>query len=202
VFEVDIDETTPTEEITTTGERLKPIFDEVRINAPEETAADAEALGAAVDALVEGDATAFNADATFEQYLGFVDASVDVCGFPTTEVTAIDYAYEGVPESLPAGTQAIAFANASETEEHEFVVFRKADGETRSAEELLNDPAAQEEGPGEFVGVAFAPPGDAFSSLLTLDAGDYIAVCFVPVGGAEEAPPHFTQGMFVEFSVS
>jgi hypothetical protein len=203
VFEVEIDETTPAEDVVAAGEQLKPIFDEVRINAPEETAADAEDLGTAIDALLDGDQTAFNADATFEQYIGLVDASVDACGFPTTDVTAVDYAFEGVPETLPSGPQAIAFSNTSEGgEEHEFAVFRQADGETRSAEEVLNDPATEEEGPGQFVGAAFAPPGEEFSTLLELDPGNYIAVCFVPVGGAEEAPPHFTQGMFTEFSVS
>ena len=203
VFQVDVDESSSEEEIVEVGEQLNPLFDEIEANAPDSLAADAEELGATVEALLDGDAEAFNADATFEQYLGLVDGAIDECDFEQSTVTAVDYAFEDVPESLSPGTQAITLDNQSEAdEEHEFVIFRKADGETRSAEELLNDPAAEEEGPGEFVGVAFAPPGASASSLVELEAGDYIAACFIPLGGDESAPPHFTQGMFTEFSVS
>ena len=31
--------------------------------------------------------------------------------------------------------------------------------------------------------------------------GEYAMVCFIPVGGAEDGPPHFTQGMVQEFIV-
>lgn len=190
------------EQATAAGEQLRPLFDEVEANAPEDLATTAEELGATLDDLVEGDATAFNSDATFETYIGLVDESVPQCGYDNTEVTAVDYAFEGVPAELSAGTQAITLVNDSAaSEEHEFIVFRKAEGETRSAEELLNDPAAQEEGPGEFVGAAFAPAGESAASLITLDPGDYMAVCFIPVGGGDDGPPHFTQGMVAEFSV-
>ena len=203
VFSIEIDEESSEEEIVAAGEQLKPIFDEVEANAPDDLAATAEELGATVDGLLEGEEEAFNADATFETYLGLVSDSIGPCGYENTEVTAVDYAFEDVPATLPAGTSAITLTNASESgEEHEFVVFRKADGETRSAEELLNDPAAAEEGPGEFAGVSFAPPGTEAASLFSLEAGDYIAVCFIPLGGGEDGPPHFTAGMFAEFSVS
>lgn len=33
------------------------------------------------------------------------------------------------------------------------------------------------------------------------DPGSYIAVCFIPIGGGEEGPPHFTGGMVAEFDV-
>jgi hypothetical protein len=34
-----------------------------------------------------------------------------------------------------------------------------------------------------------------------LEPGEYVMVCFVSVGGAEDGPPHFTQGMKYEFTV-
>lgn len=203
VFQSEVAEDASPEEAAAVGEELQPLFDEVEANAPEDLAPTAEDLGVALDQLVEGDAAEFNSDATFETYLGLVGDSVPQCGYDNTEVTAVDYAFEGVPAELSAGTQAITLVNESEAdEEHEFIVFRKAEGETRSAEELLNDPAAQEQGPGEFVGAAFAPPGESAAALVTLEPGDYIAVCFIPVGGGEDGPPHFTQGMVAEFSVS
>ena len=204
VFQVELDEETPEEEVIAAGEELAPLFDGVQENAPESLSADAEELGATIDGLLEGDAEEFNSDATFEQYLGLVGGAVDECDFEETGVTAVDYAFEGVPDSLSAGAQAITLENQSEAdEEHEMVIFRLADDETRSAEEILNDPATQEEGPpGEFVGAAFAPPGESGSALLDLAAGNYMAVCFIGVGGAEDGAPHFTQGMFAEFTVS
>ena len=61
---------------------------------------------------------------------------------------------------------------------------------------------------------AFAFPGSSDSRIIELEAGEYLAVCFIPVGltpevaeaaesGGEEpqGPPHFTQGMRAEFTV-
>ena len=48
---------------------------------------------------------------------------------------------------------------------------------------------------------AFAPPGEGGSTLAELSAGDYAMICFIPVGGGEDGPPHFTQGMIHEFTV-
>lgn len=53
----------------------------------------------------------------------------------------------------------------------------------------------------EFVTATFAEPGDEGSALVTLEPGDYAMVCFVPVGGGEDGPPHFTEGMLHEFTV-
>ena len=203
VFQVEIDDETPEEDVVAAGEQLKPLFDDVVASAPDSLSGDVDEIASVIDDLTQGDATAFNEDATFEKYLALTNGVVDECSFEEATVTAVDYEFQNVPEDLSAGTQAITLDNQSEAdEEHEFVIFRKADGETRSAEELLNDPAAAEEGPGEFVGVAFAPPGESASSLIELEAGDYIAACFVPLGGDESSPPHFTQGMFTEFSVA
>ena len=54
----------------------------------------------------------------------------------TIEVTAIDYAYEGLPSEVDSGT-ALALRNTSAAELHELVALRLPDDETRSAEELL-----------------------------------------------------------------
>ena len=40
------------------------------------------------------------------------------------------------------------------------------------------------------------------NQIATLDPGRYIAVCFLPAGGAEGSPPHFMQGMTAEFEVA
>lgn len=60
----------------------------------------------------------------------------------------------------------------------------------------------------------FGEPGDDDYFVADLEEGEYIALCFIPVGltpeaaaaveeGGEEpqGPPHFTQGMRAEFTV-
>jgi hypothetical protein len=197
----ELDETSSAEDIEAAGAELGPLWATVADNAPDDLSAAVDELSPAIEALDEGDATAFNADASFETYMGLVSGALDTCEFETVAVGGVDYAFEGVPSTIEAGTIAFAFTNESDAEDHEMVVFRKADGETRSAEELLNDPALAEAGPGEFVTATFAPPGGEGAALTELEPGDYVMVCFVPVGGAEDGPPHFTEGMLSEFTV-
>lgn len=200
------------EDMASTGEELSSVWERVVTAVPEDAAADAEELQGALDDLAAGDPAAFGSDETFERYSGVVSATVPECGFETVAVTGVDYAFEGLPETISAGTVALEFENATEAGEmHEIALFKKAEGETRSAEEIMNDPAAEEEGPGEFAGVSFAPPGVTSIGLTELTPGEYIAVCFIPTGSgeideeqAEEGaggPPHFTQGMLAEFTV-
>jgi len=194
-------EEAPPEEVAAAGEELRALWDDVLTEVPDDAAASAEELSGVLDDLAAGDPEAFNADATFETYTQVLSATIGECGFETLSATAVDYGFEGLPETVPAGTVALELTNDSEGEEHEMVIFKKADGETRSVEEIMNDPASEEEGPGEFAGFTMAPPGETGAGLAELTAGDYMVVCFIPVGGAEDGPPHFSQGMFAEFSV-
>ena len=146
-------------------------------------------------------------------------------GGETVEVTAIDYEFEGLPDTVEAGTT-FTMINDSAEEAHEMVAILLPDDETRSVEDLL---ALPEEELGELAQtepsfVLVAGPGDAAMAVLgdgTLSAaGRYLLACFIPVGadpeeflGAAEGtgaegppevaggPPHFTEGMFGEVTV-
>jgi hypothetical protein len=100
-----------------------------------------------------------------------------------------------------AGDVAFRMTNESEAEEHEMIIFARAEGETRSFEEIMNLPEEESESAVRFVGATFAPPGGSGAVFAELEPGDYAMACFIPVGGGEEGPPHFTQGMFTEFTV-
>jgi hypothetical protein len=60
----------------------------------------------------------------------------------------------------------------------------------------------------EFTAAAFAPAGETSSAAADLRAGDFVMVCFVPVGSDASAeqvgdgPPHCEEGMWTCFSVS
>ena len=203
VFQVDISEDSTEEEIVATGEEIGPLFQAIADDAPDDLATAADELNESVQALTEGDAEAFNADATFEQYTELVGGAIDTCEFETVEVTGIDFEYEGVPETIDAGTVAFQFTNDAETEDHMMGILKKKDGVDLTWEELLDLPEGEAESMTEFKGEAFAPAGESSSALAELDAGEYAMICFIPVGSpeVEDGPPHFTQGMLAEFTV-
>ncbi len=198
--EVDLEDATADEAMAAHAQ-LEPLWAPIRDGAPEDVRAEVDQLDPSIEGLAEGDAEAFNADETFETYQVMVGKAIPSCDFETVSVTAVDYAFEGVPETLPAGTLAFEFENASDEEEHEMVVFKKNDP-SQSTEELFELPEEEAMAAITFAGFAFASPGDSSSSLISFDEpGDYTMVCFIPVGGGEEGPPHFTQGMVAEFTV-
>ena len=82
------------------------------------------------------------------------------------------------------------------------VMFRKADGETRSFEELFALPEEEAGDAVTFTAATFSPIGETTYAVADLEPGQYAAVCFIPVGGAEDGPPHFTEGMLAEFEVA
>lgn len=143
--------------------------------------------------------------ATFGELGGIVN---DTCADETLEVTAMDYEFDGIPAELSAGTYGVDFSNEG-NEFHEMVVFRKGDDTTESFEEIF---AMEEDAAMALVaevGGTFAPPGESAGGLFDMsEPGEYVAVCFIPVGSTPEAgeevdgPPHFTQGMLSEFTVS
>lgn len=130
----------------------------------------------------------------------------DNCGFEQIAVTAVDYAFEGVPETLAAGTVTFDFTNEGK-EMHEMLTVRYKDPET-TVEDLmkLSDKEAQKMI--DFLGASFGPPGVSDIESKDLTPGKYALLCFVPVGSTSEkaarkadGPPHVARGMFAEFTV-
>jgi len=174
---------------------------DVEQNAPEELAEPVEAAVTAAREALGGDESAFD-DAFFESIAAIDGYRFDHC--PTdaqVEVAAVEYAFEDAPATVPAGTVAFKMSNEGE-EEHEMVVFARAEGETRSFQELVELPEGESDDAVRFVGAAFAPPGSDGVVIADLEPGDYAMVCFIPVGGAEDGPPHAAEGMLAEFTVS
>src|SRR5688572_21554364 len=75
VFETDVEEATE-EEAKAAHETLGPLWAAVAESAPEAQADAVETLGATIDDLETGDATAFNADETSETYFTMVDETL------------------------------------------------------------------------------------------------------------------------------
>ncbi|MGH9271426.1 MAG: hypothetical protein ACRDZ2_09140, partial [Ilumatobacteraceae bacterium] len=121
------------------------------------------------------------------------------------EVNAIDYAFEDLPASVPAGTM-LNLTNSSTAEVHELVAFRLPDDETRPIEELVMLPEAEFGAllAGEPATVIVAPPSEggfpAVGDGTLTEPGRYAIMCFIPVG-ADPAPssslPHAARNAVV-----
>ena len=201
VFQIDVGGDSSEAEVKAAGEQLAPLFEPIVANAPDELAEDAETLNQSIQALLEGDAESFGSDATFELYTSLQGGAVDACGYEEIAVTGVDYAYEGAPDTIEAGTVAFRFTNAAAEEDHMMAIIRKKDGVALTFQELLELPDEEGEDKTEFLGEAFAPAGEESSAIATLTPGSYALICFIPVGGGEDGPPHFTEGMIHEFTV-
>ncbi|MGD8684264.1 MAG: hypothetical protein PVG27_09970 [Chloroflexota bacterium] len=115
------------------------------------------------------------------------DRTMDMEGL-SIDVGGVEYAFTGLPTSVPAGTTLTFTNNGAEI--HELVLARIADGVTESLEELLGmeaegrDPMA--EGLVTMIGDGqplIAVPGQTADGSFTLaEEGRYVALCFVPTG--------------------
>ena len=166
---------------------------------------------------------AFEDDAFVAVALRANQAAAAACGADETRVTAVDYAFQGLPATLEPGRRLFRFHNVG-TELHEMIFLRKKTTTTESFDQILALGAEnQEEAEGKVdeAGGLFAFPAPAAgpeavdsSTFLDFTPGQYVAVCFIPVGltpaaaqaaqqtGQEpEGPPHLTRGMKTEFTV-
>ena len=153
----------------------------------------------------------FQEDPTFVRAEAVIDEHMfAVCEADTTiEFSGTEYAFNGVPEEVAAGSVKIRFTNEG-AELHEAVHLVKKEGTTESWDELLELPQEEAMGKVDFVGAGFAFPGNFDVGVHDWEPGEHILVCFLPQGATPEAfasgeepegPPHFTLGMRHEFVV-
>ena len=185
-----------------TAERIR----EVASDAPEAAKEPMEAIAAGFD---EQGGEYTDSDEFGEQYEAVTKVVADACADDSISVTAVEYAFEGIPSGVSAGVIAAEFANEG-NEMHEIVVLRKKEGVEDSFDDIL---AKGEEEAQKLVDIAFGAfgaPGSTSTAVFDMrEPGEYAAVCFIPVGSTldkeetEEVngPPHFTQGMKTEFTV-
>jgi hypothetical protein len=115
-------------------------------------------------------------------------------------VVATEYQFEGVPETLEAGSYEFHLQNDGK-EPHEFVLAQILTDTPLEELLKLEDQALMKEI--KPLDGTFAEPGGTSEQPLSaeLEAGRYVAVCFVPVGGKKNGPPHAFKGMTHEFTV-
>jgi hypothetical protein len=189
---------------------LQPLVGPVVEAAPEDVSDDVQVLADAVDELsASGDATALQSP----EFLAASDTvhafDLATCDWGKVDVTTTEYRFDGIPADLPAGVTSFDLTNQG-SEPHELRIYRKAEGVTTPAAELLALPEDQLAEQAEMVGTGeYADPSDDGYFVADLAAGDYFAACFVPVGATSDsappdpdAPHHYDEGMLTEFTVS
>ena len=133
-----------------------------------------------------------------------------------------DFHYGDLPDEVPAGTR-IAVENESENELHEFVTYRLADDDDRTVDEIMADPGALlTSGPPVAVLLAMPDSDEQIAAVgdgVLAEPGRYIILCAIPTGAnpgeylaaaaesdgppeVDGGPPHFTQGMVAELTVT
>jgi hypothetical protein len=187
------------------GAQLEPALEKAEDTAPDEVSDDVETTTGLIRQMLEtGDVSLMDSEEARSADAGIDGYMVENCGYDEVEATAVDYEFEGIPDTVPSGTVALRFANEGE-EMHEIGIARINDGVTASVEELLSMPEEEAMTMVSFVGGAFAAPGDSDTTFLELEPGRYAAICFVPEGTMDmetmsEGAPHFTLGMVSEFT--
>jgi len=187
------------------GATVEPLLGDVEDTAPEELSDTVtQATGIVREALSGGDPSTLEgpefqqADDEIDEYM------LAECGYEQLEATGVDYEYEGLPDTIPEGVVAITFTNEGE-ELHEIGLARINDDVTMPVEEVLAQPEEQVFSMITLAGVTFAEPGQSETTFIRMEPGRYGAACFVPQGTTHEmpgeGPPHFTLGMFAEFTV-
>jgi hypothetical protein len=197
------------EEVAAWATEVQPLMAAVAAAAPDDVSEPVEAMQTALDEAAAGDPTLVNEPGTFEALAALEGAAYEGCGFTQVDVTAGDYLYEGVPESVPAGPLAIRITNAG-SEPHIILAIQRAEGNTTPAVELVDEffAAVGTGGPpppsvvGGMAGdPPFALPGGGVGGKVTdLAPGSYVLFC--PIGTlADESVSHYQEGMIAELEV-
>lgn len=163
---------------------------------------------ASTPTVAQQDVNPCSPDATPEETA--LEGGPPVEGATIHDIRAVEYRFDGVPETITAGPHGFRLIGAGE-ELHELALVRV--GDDRPIDDLLNLPEPEQQTAIPYLGGVTACPGTTSEPLgAELEPGRYALLCFVPVGTtpdlrgddlleAYEHAPHYTEGMIAEIVV-
>jgi hypothetical protein len=196
-------------------ESIRPIADDMVANAPREVSDEIGVFDNAVKEVENtGSFDPLERPDVLEASKSAHEFDVARCGWKRVDVTAVNYAFSGVPPELKRGPTSFELTNNG-TEHHEMVIYRRNDDIKETFDQLLAMPQEEAEQRVTFVVQDDAQPQeDGAHAVADLKGGEYAMICFIPVGSTPEAeraaqearqeiqgPPHFIRGMKSEFTV-
>lgn len=195
-------------------EEVQPLLDELRMAAPTERVGDVDAFNNLLtEAFQADDPFTVIESPEFREHDELLDVYMaENCGYERVEVTAIEYSFTGVPDTIGAGRVALTLTNGgAEVHEMGFGLFKE--DVDLSVQEVLDLPDREQDKqfqPSD-VGHFLAPPGGIDTEVIEVVAGRYGFICFIPQGTMSledlegqhggEGKPHAFLGMFGEFVV-
>jgi hypothetical protein len=193
-------------------DELDPVLTKAETSAPAEIAASVQALVAQTRTAIETETDPSDDPGYRELENTLGEYVYTSCGWQAYEVTMSEYAFEGIPKTLTTGPVAFKLVNEG-AEVHEIVPLR-IKNKNDKLKALLRLPEKKVEKKIQVLDHELAAPGDTAYMFLDLTkAGNYGAVCFVPVGtldlaslegehGGGDGPPHAFEGMYTTFKVT
>ena len=145
-------------------------------------------------------------DETLDLYRNTITWVGDNCDVETLDVTAVDFRFEDVPDELSTGYHVVDFTNSG-TENHEMFAFRIDDESIESVTDIFELPEDEVFSKITPVNAVYATPGSSdVASWNVTEPGRYAVFCAISLGSVDDSegdgPPHFTQGMVHEFTVT
>ena len=127
------------------------------------------------------------------------------CGFEPINVTATNYEYLNIKDTMPVGETSLTLTNVSD-QVHEISISRINDDINLTAREVLMLGEKDALAAISLVAYAAVPVNGSETTFLNLSPGRYYAVCFIPAGATSfhepsDGAPHFLYGMLKEFVV-
>jgi hypothetical protein len=174
--------------------------------APADVAADVQSIQGIIQSALQSKQDP-SQNPTFLQNLASINQyRYSSCGYNQVQVTGIEYEFQGLPKTLPAGKTAIQFTDAG-TELHMLDLFRIKTKD--SLKKLLALPQKDVAKKVQDIGSADVTTlGGTEYVFADLKPGRYGAVCFFPVGATSlealqnsKGAPHWKQGMYQEVKV-
>jgi hypothetical protein len=182
---------------------------QIESTAPPEVATSVQAAAAQVRTAIQSRQDPFE-DPTFEQNINAIDEyRYNSCGYTQVDVTGVEYAFEGLPKTVPAGTVAIRFTDTG-AELHELAIARVKGKD--SVKKIVGLSEKEQRKKLEEVGGTFAMQGQTAYTIAELTKpGRYAVICHLPVGStsvealeeAEKDHPksHAEEGMYATITV-
>ena len=179
---------------------------DAQAKAPPEIAADLQSIVGIIQSATQSQQNP-EENPTFQQNLSAIDQyRYNSCGYNQVQVTGIEYEFQGLPKTLPAGKTAIQFTDTG-AELHMLDLFRI---KTKDSLKKLLGLSEKEVGKKvEDIGSAdVIQQGGTAYVFADLKPGRYGAVCFFPVGSTSldalehsKGTPHWKEGMYQEVKV-
>jgi hypothetical protein len=182
---------------------------EIESTAPPEVAANVQAAVTSTRTAIRAKQDQFD-DPSFEQNINAIDEyRYNSCGYRQLDVTGIEYEFQGLPKTLPAGKVAIRFTDTG-AELHELAIYRMKTKD--SLKKVVGLSEKEQSKKLEPVGGTFAMQNETSYTIAELTKpGRYAVICHLPVGStsveaAEEAEhdhpkSHAQEGMYATITV-